>query len=146
MVLLSSSPQSFDCEGGVLDKFLDSIYAHSNSDISPRGSVGIHRISEYAELPRNLWLGHPIVVRVIQISDASPREFSGSQQGLRSIPVGTLIHVRRYLQVFRYQTSISGSLSGSLSAPIISITNPLSQSLLPKQHFKQHTGIMTREF
>ena len=40
-----------------------SIYAHSNSDISPRGSVGIHRISEYAELPRNLWLGLPIVVR-----------------------------------------------------------------------------------
>ena len=43
--------------------------------------VGIHRISEYAKLPRNLCLGHPIVVRIdlyVQISNASPREFRGS--------------------------------------------------------------------
>ena len=45
---------SFDCEGGTISlQTFTSIYAHSYSDISPRGSVGIHRISEYAELPRN---------------------------------------------------------------------------------------------
>ena len=38
-------------------------------------------VSPYAKLPRNLCLGHSIVVRIdlyVQISNASPREFRGS--------------------------------------------------------------------
>ena len=55
LVNLPSFSQASIAREGYLLWFWISIYAHSNSDISPRGSVSIREIW-YAELPRNLWL------------------------------------------------------------------------------------------